>query len=100
MPRFTTSDPLRSRSTGFEAGQRIQFQSRSDLSWLAVLTESVYKLELRAATVIGTMLTTLGYSENWRVTTVFHTKRVKKQFLHILVHISVTSDPTGMLHVS
>ena len=33
-------------------------------------------------------------------TTVFHTKRVKKQFLHILVHISVTSDPTGMLHVS
>ena len=31
--------------------------------------------------------------------TVFHTKRVKKQFLHILLHISVTSDPTGMLHV-
>ena len=45
-PRFTTSDPLRSGSTGFEAGQRIQFQSRSDLNWLAVLTESVYKLEL------------------------------------------------------
>ena len=51
--RFGTSDPLRSRSTGFEAGQRIQFQSRSDLNWLAVLTESVYKLELHAATVIG-----------------------------------------------
>ena len=30
-PRFTTSDPLRSRSTGFEVGQRIiQFQSLSD----------------------------------------------------------------------
>ena len=28
-PQFTTSDPLRSGSTGFEAGQRIQFQSRS-----------------------------------------------------------------------
>ena len=48
---------LRSRSTGFEAGQRIQFQSRSDLNWLAaMLTESVYKLELHAATVIGTTL--------------------------------------------
>ena len=62
--------PLRSRSTGFEAGQRIQFQSRSDLNWLAVLTESVYKLELHATTVIGTTLRwqpetlTLGYSEN------------------------------------
>ena len=47
---------LRSGSTGFEAGQRIQFQSRSDLNWLAVLTESVYKLELHVATVIGTTL--------------------------------------------
>ena len=40
----------------FEAGQRIQFQSRSDLNWLTVLTESMYKLELHAATVIGTTL--------------------------------------------
>ena len=63
--RFTTSDHplnskpvdrLRSGPTGFEAGQRILFQSRSDLNWLAVLTESMYKLELHAATVIGTML--------------------------------------------
>ena len=56
ISRFTTSDPLQSRSTGFEAGQRIQFQSWSDLNWLAVLTESVYKLELHAATVIGMTL--------------------------------------------
>ena len=51
-PQFTTSDPLRSRLIGFEAGQLIQFQSWSDLNWLAMLTESVYKLELHAATVI------------------------------------------------
>ena len=75
-PQFTTSDPLRSGSTGFEAGQRIQFQSRSaDLNWLAVLTESVYKLELQAATgdrydAALTETLTLGYLvENWRVTT-------------------------------
>ena len=37
------SQPL----TRFEAGQRIQFQNRSDLNWLAVLTESVYKLEMQ-----------------------------------------------------
>ena len=45
-PRFTTSDPLRSGSTSFEAGQRIQ--SWSDLNWLAVLTD--------AATVIDSTL--------------------------------------------
>ena len=32
--------------------------------------------------------------------TVFHTKRVKNNFLHIVLHISVTYDPTGILHVS
>ena len=72
-PRFTTSDPLRSGSTGFEAGQRIQFQSRSDLNWLAVLTESVYKLELHQCSH-GSVRRCVDmqrrcYSENWRVTT-------------------------------
>ena len=49
------SQPL----TRFEAGRPASMQagqSRSDLNWLTVLTESVYKLELHAATVIGTML--------------------------------------------
>ena len=59
------SQPL----TRFEAGQCIQFQSWSDLNWLAVLTKSVYKLELHAATVIGTTRVDARYSENWRVTT-------------------------------
>ena len=53
------SQPL----TCFEAGQCIQFQSRSDLNWLAVLTELVYKLELHVATVIDTIL---RWQRRWR----------------------------------
>ena len=45
-PRMYMLRPDSQPLTRFEAGQRIQFQSRSDLNWLAVLTESVYKLEL------------------------------------------------------
>ena len=64
------SQPL----TRFEAGQHIQFQSRSDLNWLAVLTARV-GVQARATCSHGDRYDaaletlTLGYSENWRVTT-------------------------------